>query len=125
VSDMYSDRDMETEMGALLRAGVVLSCAIMLAGGILYILRHGGERESYAVFHGEPASLESVGGILREVRAGSARGIIQLSVLTMIATPVMRVAFAVYGFARQRHWLFTGISLVVLGLLAIGLYDHG
>jgi uncharacterized membrane protein len=122
---MYSDREMETEMGALLRAGVVLSCAIMLAGGILYVVRHGGAHESYAVFHGESASLESTRGILREVRAGSARGIIQLSVLIMIATPVMRVVFAVYGFARQRQWLFTGISLVVLALLTIGLYEHG
>lgn len=112
-------------MGSLLRAGVVLACGIMLAGGVVYILRHGGERASYAVFHAEPAALESIRGILREVRAGSARGIIQLSVLTMIATPVMRVAFAVYGFTRQRQWLFTGISLTVLALLAFGLSERG
>jgi uncharacterized membrane protein len=122
---MYSDRQMENQMGSLLRAGVILACSIMLAGGFVFILRHGGERESYAAFHGEPATLESIRGILREVRAGSARGIIQLSVLTMIATPVMRVAFAVYGFTRQRQWLFTGISLTVLALLAFGLSERG
>ena len=75
------------------------------------------------MFHGEPAALESVRGILREVRAGDARGIIQLSVLAMIATPVMRVAFAVYGFSRQKQWMFTGISLTVLALLAFGLFQ--
>jgi uncharacterized membrane protein len=112
-------------MGSLLRTGVVLACSIMVAGGVLYLLRHGGERESYAAFHGEPASLESIRGIVGEVRMGSARGIIQLSVLAMIATPVMRVAFAVYGFTRQRQWLFTGISLTVLALLALGLSEHG
>jgi len=121
---MYSDQKMEAEMGLLLRAGVVVACTLMLAGGVLYMLRYGGERESFAIFHGEPASIESVRGIWREVRAGSARGIIQLSVLIMIATPVMRVAFAVYGFARQRHWLFTAVSLTVLGLLAFGLLEH-
>jgi uncharacterized membrane protein len=118
---MYSDREMENQMGWLLRAGVILACGIMLAGGVVYILRHGGERESWAVFHGEPASLESIRGIWREVRSGSARGIIQLSVLAMIATPVTRVAFAVYGFTRQRQWIFTAISLTVLALLAFGL----
>ncbi len=118
---MYPDQKMENEMGTLLRAGVVVSCAIMLAGGILYLVRHGAERESFTVFHGEPSSLETVGGILREARAGSARGIIQLGALAMIATPVLRVIFAVYGFTRQRQWLFTGISLIVLALLAIGL----
>jgi uncharacterized membrane protein len=122
---MYSDQKMENQMGWLLRAGVVLACSIMLAGGVVYILRHGGERKSYAVFHGEPVSLESIRGILGAVRAGSARGIIQLSVLTMIATPVMRVAFAVYGFTRQRQWIFTGISLTVLALLAFGLSERG
>ncbi|HEY3825408.1 MAG TPA: DUF1634 domain-containing protein [Bryobacteraceae bacterium] len=122
---MYSDRKMENQMGSLLRAGVILSCTIMLAGGILYVLRHGAEHESYSMFQGEPAALENIGGILREVRAGSARGIIQLSVLTMIATPVMRVAFAIYGFSRQRQWVFTAISLTVLFLLAFGLSERG
>ncbi len=120
---MYTDREMEHEMGSLLRAGVILACGIMLVGGILQVLRHGGEQESYKVFHGEPAALESVRGIWREVRAGDARGIIQLSVLAMIATPVMRVAFAVYGFSRQKQWMFTGISLTVLALLAFGLFQ--
>ena len=120
---MYSDQQMENQMGSLLRAAVILACGIMLAGGVVYLLRHGGERESYAAFHGEPAALEGIRGILREVRAGSARRIIQLSVLMMIATPVMRVAFAVYGFTRQR--LFTGISLTVLALLAFGLSERG
>jgi uncharacterized membrane protein len=119
---MYSDEEMESEMGLLLRAGVVLACIMMIAGGFLYLLRHGAERESYTVFHGAPATLENIGGVLREARAGSARGIIQLGVLIMIATPVLRVAFAVYGFSRQKQWVFTLISSTVLGLLAFGLF---
>jgi uncharacterized membrane protein len=122
---IYTEEEMEREMGLLLRVGVILSCGIMLVGGIVYLVRHGGETTSFAKFHGEPPALESIGGILREVRAGSSRAVIQLGVLTMIATPVLRVAFAFYGFARQRQWLFTGISLTVLGLLAFGLLQHG
>ena len=122
---MYTDEEMEGQMGLLLRTGVILSCGIMLVGGIVYLVRHGGETASYTMFHGEPPALENIGGILREVRAGSSRAVIQLGVLTMIATPVLRVAFAVYAFERQRQWLFTGISLTVLGLLAFGLLQHG
>ena len=112
-------------MGSFLRIGVVTSCAVMSLGAVLYLLRHGGERESFSVFHGQPAALESVIGILREATTGSARGIIQLSVLILIATPVLRVAFAVFAFARQRDWMFTCISLVVLGVLAFGLLEQG
>src|SRR5665213_695640 len=122
---MLTDREMEREMGSFLRTGVTVASGIMLLGAVLYLLRHGAEVESYRVFHAEPAALESIGGVFREVRAGSARGIIQLGVLAMIATPVMRVAFAVYGFARQRQWAFVSISLTVLGLLAFGLFDRG
>lgn len=112
-------------MGLLLRIGVLTSCAIMFAGAVLYLLGHGGERESYASFQGEPASLRSISGILREARLGGARGIIQVGVLAMIATPVLRVAFAVFAFARQKQWRFTLISLIVLGLLAFGLFGRG
>jgi uncharacterized membrane protein len=120
-----SEEKMETQMGSILRIGVLTSCLIMFAGAVLYLLGHGGERESYASFQGEPASLRSISGVLREARLGGARGIIQVGVLAMIATPVMRVAFAVFGFARQKQWRFTLISLTVLGLLAFGLFDRG
>lgn len=112
-------------MGLLLRTGVLAACAIMFAGAVLFLLRQGGERESYAVFQGEPASLRSISGVLREARLGGGRGLIQVGVLAMIATPVMRVAFAVFGFARQKQWMFTLVSLTVLGLLAFGLFDRG
>ena len=116
---------MDAQMGLLLRTGVLVSCAVMFAGAVLYLLRQGGERESYAVFQGEPASLRSISGILREARLGGARGLIQVGVLAMIATPVMRVAFAIFGFARQKQWTFTLVSLTVLALLAFGLFDRG
>lgn len=122
---MYDDQKMETQMGALLRAGVLLACTIMVAGGALFLVRHGGGHESYQTFHAEPAPLRSMAGIWREVLAGDARGIIQLSVLAMIATPVLRVAFAVYGFARRKQWLFVAVSLTVLALLSYGLSERG
>ncbi len=125
MSDPRSGQKMEEQMGLLLRTGVIASCAIMFAGAVLYLLRHGGEHESYTAFHGEPPALENLSGIFHEAFAGEARGIIQLSVLVLIATPVMRVVFAVFGFARQKEWAFTLVSLIVLGLLLFGLFVRG
>lgn len=122
---MYDDQKMETQMGALLRAGVLLACTIMVAGGALFLVRYGGGHESYQTFHAEPAPLRSMAGIWRQALHGDARGIIQLSVLAMIATPVLRVAFAVYGFARRKQWLFVAVSLTVLALLSYGLSERG
>ena len=118
---MDSGQKMETQMGLLLRAGVLTSCVMMCAGAVLYLLRHGEQQESYMVFHGQPPEFVSLAGIWQAARHGSARGIIQLSVIALIATPVMRVVFAVYAFARQKQWIFSFVSLIVLALLGYGL----
>jgi uncharacterized membrane protein len=118
------DRRMENSMGLLLRSGVLASCAVMAFGAVLYLQERSGEHESYSVFHGEPASLETISGVIKEASSGTARGIIQLGVLILIATPVMRVTFAVFGFAWERDYKFVAISLAVLALLAFGLFGQ-
>ena len=120
MSDRDSYQRMEEAMGTVLRTGVALCCAIMLAGGVALLVRHGGEHTSYARFHGEPAPLTSIRGVFAEAMKGSAAGIIQAGALLMIATPIMRVIFAVAGFAKLRDWKFAAISLCVLGLLILG-----
>jgi uncharacterized membrane protein len=49
------------------------------------------------------------------------RGIVQLGLLFLIATPVARVAFAAFGFAIERDWLYVGISSFVLLVLLYSL----
>jgi uncharacterized membrane protein len=55
---------------------------------------------------------------------GSGRGMIQLGVLLLIATPVARVAFSVVGFIRERDWLCSAIATAVLILLMTALTSH-
>ena len=74
------------------------------------------------VFQGEPSNLRSVGGILRGVFSGSGRGLIQLGLLSLIATPVPRVVLLVVGFAVQRDRFYVLVSLAVLMLLLISLF---
>ncbi len=113
---MDDDR-MDSQMGLLLRWGVIVACTVMIAGGATYLARHGTEMPRYGKFRGEPSDLRTVSGVLTLIRADSGRGIIQLGCILMIATPVMRVLYAVYAFARQRDWMYAGISAIVLGLL--------
>jgi uncharacterized membrane protein len=112
---------MESVVGNLLRGGVVLSAAVALAGGVAYLFRHGAETPAFHVFRGEPSDLRSLRGIFSDALSWRVRGIIQLGVLLLIATPVARVAYLVYAFARQRDRLYAAFSLIVLLLLAYGL----
>jgi uncharacterized membrane protein len=116
------DERVEQAMGNLLRAGVLLAAGVVLLGGALYLLRHGGERTDYRVFHGEPADLRSPVGVILDALDGRARGLIQLGLLLLVATPVARVAFAAYAFARQRDHTYVVLTLIVLAVLLYSLF---
>ena len=120
VSGSWSDDQVETMMGNLLRAGVVLAATVVLAGGLVYLFRHGMAMPSYHVFRGEPADLRGIRGILGDAFSLSGRGIIQLGLL-LIATPVARVAFSVYAFARQGDRTYVVVTLIVLAVLLYSL----
>jgi len=121
----WTDQKMEEIVGNLLRSGVLLSAAVVLAGGVIYLARHWSEHVGYSVFHGEPAELRSVSGIFSQVIAGRGRGIIQLGLLLLIATPVARVIFSVWGFAQERDRMYVGFTLVVLAVLLYSLFGVG
>ena len=92
-----------------------------MSGGVVYLLRHGYEVPEYRVFRGEPSDLRSVSGIVSDARSLGGRGLIQLGLLLLIATPIARVVFSVAGFLRQRNWMYVVITLLVLTLLAYSL----
>ena len=115
---------MDTIIGNLLRTGVGLAAALVFTGGLIYLFRHGAETPGYAVFRGEPADLRTLTGILHDVQSLRGRGIIQLGLLVLIATPIARVAFLAYIFARQRDMLYTAVALIVLALLAFSLFGQ-
>jgi uncharacterized membrane protein len=117
----WGDRDVEEVIGTLLRVGLVAAAGIVVAGGLCYLVRHGLARPDYRVFRGEPSDLRSLSGILHFTLALRCRGIIQLGLLVLIATPVARVAFAVFAFAKERDRAYVVISLIVLVILAYGL----
>ena len=117
----WGDRPMEIVIGNLLRAGVVLAAALTFAGGVVFLTRHGGEPLDRHVFRGEPADLRSLGGVLGGVVAFHGRNIIQLGLIVLIATPVARVAFAVFGFALERDRIYAVIAAIVLAVLVYSL----
>ena len=115
----------EQWIGSLLRAGVLLAAAVVVTGAGVYVVRHGGEAPQLSVFAGEPEDLRSVEGILADARALRGRGLIQLGLLLLIATPIARVAFALGAFAAERDRTFVAVTALVLGLLLYGLLGGG
>jgi uncharacterized membrane protein len=117
----WTEQRVEEVVGNLLRGGVTLASVVVLAGGILYLIRYGATQPDFRVFHGEPADLRSVSGIVKDALELRSRGVIQLGLLLLIATPVARVAFSVLAFILQRDRLYVVVTLIVLGVLLYSL----
>ena len=121
----FNDLRIEIIIGTLLRTGVVLAAAVVLTGGVLYLIRNGHSTSNYAIFHGEPERLKGLGDIVRGALALDPREIIQLGLLLLIATPVARVAFSIGGFLAERDRLYTIVTLLVLAILLGSIFWSG
>ncbi|MHC5932918.1 DUF1634 domain-containing protein [Nostoc sp.] len=104
----------EQFIGNLLRVGVILATALVLVGGILYLIRHGTEVPNYQFFRGEPAEFRTPDGVKTSILSGRNRGIIQLGLLLLIATPVVRVVFSLLAFVRLKDYTYVIVTLIVL-----------
>lgn len=112
----------EQLLGNLLRIGVLVSAAVVLVGGVFFLLHHAGDKADHKKFHGEPAELRTLAGIFADALHPDGRGLIQLGLVLLIATPVARVVFSVFGFLRERDWIYVGLTLFVLIVLLGSLF---
>jgi uncharacterized membrane protein len=121
----WRDRRMEVILGNLLRTGVMFSAAVVMFGACIYLYRHWHEAADYKIFRGEPSDYRSIPGVIQSVRGGHGRGWIQLGLLLLIATPIVRVAFSIIGFSIERDRLYVGFTLIVLAILLYSLLGSG
>jgi uncharacterized membrane protein len=117
------DKRIDEWIGILLRTGVLVAAATVAVGGAVFLIRHPSPVTNYRVFQGEPSELRTLKGILAEALQWRGRGLIQLGLLILIATPVARVTFSVFAFLYERDWTYVAVSLLVLGLLLWSLFS--
>jgi uncharacterized membrane protein len=123
--NLHQDQRMDQIMAILLRSGVLVAASLVFIGGVIYLSRHDLPAINYRLFQGEPQELRTVGGILREAGKFHGRGLIQLGLLVLIATPVARVLFSVFAFIYEKDWTYVAITMIVLALLCYSLFGGG
>jgi uncharacterized membrane protein len=120
-----TDQRLETAIGRTLQAGVLLAAAVVLTGGVMYLLHARGAHPDFRHFHGVAESLKTPSGIFRGVRAGDAASVIQFGLLLLIATPIARVVLAAVGFLAEHDRMYFWVSLAVLAVLIFSLLHAG
>ena len=121
VKPLDDDR-MEGLISYLLRAGVVIAALVVIGGAVPYLGQHPGAHVNYRTFHSEPDNLKAVHGIIATALSGDPRGIMQLGLLLLIATPIARVMFSAAAFAIERDRMYVGFTLLVLAVLLYSLF---
>lgn len=119
------DRKLELVIGYTLRTGVITAAAIVLIGGILYLIQNSSALPDYHSFHAASTHSDNLSGMIRNIRAFNSYGIIQLGLLVLVATPVVRVMLSVMAFALERDLLYVAATLIVLGTLLYSLFVRG
>ncbi|HEX9067673.1 MAG TPA: DUF1634 domain-containing protein [Ktedonobacterales bacterium] len=110
------DASLETLISVVLRAGVVLSGALVALGGLLVV-----GREWLA--HSPPATEypHSIAAVISGVAHGDGVAILTLGLLVLLATPIVRVALSLVGYVRERDWRYVVITAIVLSIITLSL----
>jgi uncharacterized membrane protein len=108
---------MDHVLSLVFRIGLSLALATVIYGAVILLWQHGRDEVDYLVFDGQPAYLKTFWKIFFEALTGNALSIIQLGILMLIATPVVRVISCLILFAIERDLLYVILSAVVLGVL--------
>jgi uncharacterized membrane protein len=148
---IHGEQQLKNVISNLLKYGVLLATAVVLFGGIVYLINHGTEFPEYDYFHGEPSQFHSPSGIFEAAFSHSKtltelqsfflpnapqtdilpvvdfpegmreRAIIQFGLLLLIATPIIRVIISFLYFLRMRDFTYVIITFFVLSALTYSL----
>ena len=112
------DRDIHTVSAWILRGGVVASTAVMLVGLLLSFAQGSPtvERMTTVGYSGD------IGAILRLAATGNGVALIELGILMLVMTPILRVAGSMVLFAtEERDWFYASVTFFVLILTLVSL----
>lgn len=120
------DEQIQNVLARVMLSGTLLAAGIIAAGLLWFLATHLGDKPGDHVFSGElkffenPISMVQRALDLREI--GHRRSLIMIGVVLLLINPVVRVGFAAFGFAAQKDWLYTTISLIVLAVLLFSFF---
>lgn len=113
----FTNFDLNRSVGNLLRVGVILSVVTSLFGFIKLFLEGFKMPNDYT-------SLEIPGDNIwrnfwNSLMNFEGMAIIQLGILILIFTPLVRILFALIGYLKEKDYTYVVISFIVLGIMLV------
>ena len=122
IKHYLGDKDVQVILGTLLRVGVIISTAIVLLGGVIFLTTQSNQIVSFSEFKPEQAKFSSVVDILNGLKTFDGLAVIQFGVLLLIFTPIARVVFSIFSFLMEKDYMYVIIGVIVLCVIITSLY---
>lgn len=122
IKHYLGDKDVQVILGTLLRVGVMISTAVVLLGGIIFLFSHTQQAVSFKEFKPEDARFSSIAEILKGLKTFDGLAIIQFGVLLLIFTPIARIVFSIFSFLMEKDYMYVLIGTLVLVIIIASLY---
>jgi len=127
------DEKLQSALARLMLVGTFIAAGVICVGLAWYLvsranLRPGDHTFSAPdhLFTGEPKYFENPISMVERAwnlsDYGHRRSLIMIGVVLLLINPVVRVAFAAFGYGAQKDRLYFAISLVVFGVLLVSFF---
>ena len=118
----FTDVDLNRSVGNLLRLGVILSVITSLIGFVKLFLEGFKMPKKYKFLEMGTSSEKVWSHFWNSLMKGEGMAIIQLGILLLIFTPLVRIIFALIGYLKEEDYLYVFISSIVLVIMAISFF---
>lgn len=118
----FTDVDLNRSVGNLLRLGVILSVITSLIGFVKLFMEGFEMPRKYKLLDMGTSSDKVWNHFWETLCKGEGMAIIQLGILMLIFTPLMRIIFALIGYLKEKDYVYVIISSIVLAIMAISFF---
>ena len=118
----FTDVDLNRSVGNLLRLGVILAVITSLVRFIKLFLEGFKMPKKYSMLDLGHTSEQVWTLFWDSLIQGKGMAIIQLGILMLIFTPLMRIIFALIGYLKEKDYVYVIISSIVLAIMTISFF---
>lgn len=118
----FTDVDLNRSVGNLLRLGVILSVITSLIGFVKLFMEGFVMPKKYKLLDMGTSSEKVWSHFWTTLMKGEGMAIIQLGILMLIFTPLMRIIFALIGYLKEKDYVYVVISSIVLAIMAVSFF---
>lgn len=114
----FTDSDLQSIIGNVLRYGVLLALVTSLIGGVVLFMTQPDKKIDFSTFNEKDENIFIVFQRLFEgLQHGDGESIIFLGIILLFLTPAIRLILSLFSFFLEKDWLYIFITLIVISII--------